>query len=353
MEKQFLVEFNIQRGLRDGQGSDSIGQSLVQKSLSGHNDSEFVNAVGYFLLQTGQYKLLFTYIYQLATDQKAIPWGAMVSALAYLSEKIPSGYMDLILEGAEDQDQLNQVLPLRNLETFSPRFAEERKKYLKHLGEEYQKHKKALLDKIQYLKSQRIIDEEARVIEEFKAFFPLARDLDALNADFERRKAEHMISAMADKGDKKAPLRKPRPTPPPVELQPWISLLVKGCREKAKANPQAAVDLALMFYFFELYSEALAVISVAPETESVNWLRLELKVLSGRFVDAMEEARRLEQLYATDPESTFATTYARAQCLWELGQNSLAISLLQGIVSIRPYFRSAHSLLKQWTAENP
>lgn len=274
-------------------------------------------------------------------------------ALAYLSEKIPTGYMDLILEGAGAQEQLMQILPLKQLEEFSPRFVAERKKYLDHIREEYAKHKKSLLDKIQYLKSQRIIEEEARVIEEFKVFFPLANDLENLREDFERRKAEHMISSMGDKSDKKKVFRAPRPAPPPIELQPWISALVKGCREKAKTSPQAAVDLTLMFYFFELYNEALAVISVAPETPSVNWLRLELKVLSGRFVDAMEEARRLEQIYATDPESTFATTYARAQCLWELGQNSLAINLLQGIVSIRPYFRSAHSLLKQWTEESP
>lgn len=347
------VEFYIQKALREGQNAVSIGQSLVQDAVEGAKESEFISAVGYFLGHTGQYPLLFNFIHQLANENRPIPWAALSVALAHLSETIPAGYMDLILEGASEQNELEQILPLKQLEQFSPKFTEERKKYLDHVREDYARHKKSLLDKIQYLKSQRIIEEEERVIEEFRAFFPLADDLEPLREDFERRKAEHLISSMSQRGESKKTLRRARPQPPPVDLQPWISLLVKGCREKAKKSSEAAIDLALMFYFFELYNEALAVISVAPESTTVNWLRLELKVLAGRYVDAMEEARRLEQIYAADPESTFATTYARAQCLWELGQNSLAISLLQGIVSIRPYFRSAHSLLKQWTEEHP
>jgi hypothetical protein len=347
------VESQIQSALREGQNAESIGQSLVQTALKSKADQEAINSIGYFLGQTGQYPLLFNFVHLLAIEKKPVPWGAMTMALAYLSESIPKGYMELILEGATDQEELNQILPLKRLEDFSPKFGEERKKYLQHLNDELEKHKKSMLDKIAYFKSQRMLDEEARLIEEYKVFFPDSKTIDALREDFERRKAEHMISNLNENAEKKTRYKRPRPQPPPVEIQPWISGLVRGCREKAKASPQAAIDLALMFYFFELYNEALAVISVSGDTPTVNWLRLELYVLAGRYVDAMEEARRLEQIYATDPESTFATTYARALCLWELGQNSLAISLLQGIVNIRPYFRSAFSLLKQWNEESP
>lgn len=350
---QNQVEFEIQKGLRAGQSCESIGQSLVESVVTGKSNQSTISAIGFFLSQTGQYPLLFDFIAQLAKEKKPIPWGAMTMALSYLSEKIPTSYMDLIMEGASDQDELPQILPLKSLESFSSNFSSERKKYLEHLREEYEKHKKSILDKISYFKSQRMIDEETKAIEEFKIVFPNAKETETLREDFERRKAEHLIANMNEQAEKKTPLRRPRPALPPPEIQPWISVLVKTSREKVKKNPQSAIDLSLMFYFFELYNEALAVLSMAPDSHAVNWLRLELKVLAGRYVEAMEEARRLEQIYATDPESTFATTYARAQCLWELGQNSLAISLLQGIVSIRPYFRSAYSLLKQWTEENP
>ncbi len=350
---QNQVEFEIQKGLRTGQSCESIGQSLVQSIITEKSNQSAVSAIGFFLSQTGQYPLLFDFISQLAREKKPLPWGAMAMALSYLSEKIPTSYMDLIMEGAGDQDELSQILPLKNLESFSDKFSDERKKYLEHLREEYDKHKKSILDKISYFKSQRMIDEETKAIEDFMVVFPGSQEIEFLREDFERRKAEHLIANMNQQSEKKTPLRRPRPAVPPPEIQPWISSLVKNCREKAKKNPQSAIDLCMMFYFFELYNEALAVISMAPESPAVNWLRLELRVLSGRYVEAMEDARRLEQIYATDPESTFATTYARAQCLWELGQNSLAISLLQGIVNIRPYFRSAYSLLKQWTEENP
>ncbi|OQW53459.1 MAG: hypothetical protein A4S09_07620 [Proteobacteria bacterium SG_bin7] len=347
------MEFEIQKGLRAGQSCESIGQSLVQSSIMGKTNQGTVNAIGFFLSQTGQYPLLFDFVSQLAKEKKPIPWGATTMALAYLSEKIPTSYMDLIMEGANEQDELAQILPLKNLEGFSDKFLLERKKYLTHLREEYDKHKKSILDKISYFKSQRMIDEESKAIAEFAVVFPSSDEIKDLREDFERRKAEHLIASMNEQAEKKTPLRRPRPQPVPVEIQQWVTALVKVCQQKAKNDPQSAIDLAMMFYFFELYNEALAVISMAPPSHAVNWLRLELKVLAGRYVEAMEEARNLEQLYATDPESTFAATYARAQCLWELGQNSLAISLLQGIVSIRPYFRSAYSLLKQWTEENP
>lgn len=344
-----MLELQIAQLLQMGQSHESIGQSLVEGATTGAADAEKIRTIGYFLFHTGQYPLLFALIEKLSQQNKILPWGAMVLSLTALTENIPSGYMQTILEGATEQDELAQILPIKILEKFSPEFTDERKKYLAHVRDIYETNKKSILDKISYLKSQRVIEEEGKAINDFKALFPSDKSIATLEADFEKRKAEYMISRL----DVPAKVKSKRLKAPPVphELQPWITELVKAARSFAKSNPQSAIDLSLMFYFCELYKEALAVISVEPETKMGNWLQLELKILSGRYVDAMEEARRLEQLYAADPEATFATVYSRAQCLWELGQHQLAITLLQEIVNVRPHFRSAHSLLKEWTDE--
>jgi hypothetical protein len=57
----------------------------------------------------------------------------------------------------------------------------------------------------------------------------------------------------------------------------------------------------------------------------------------------------MEIKYISDPETTFAVSYLRAQALQGLGQHGSALEIMQSIVRVRPNYRSAHSLILEWT----
>src|SRR5207253_6137253 len=132
------------------------------------------------------------------------------------------------------------------------------------------------------------------------------------------------------------------------ELKSAKDLLVSQSEDLARKNPQLAYDLSVMFMFMESYSEALKMLAFAMPSSESQWLRLELLLKAREFVLALDEADRMEMTYSTDPESTFAATYARARALRGLGQTAQAVELIRSIVSVRPNYKSARSLLMDW-----
>jgi hypothetical protein len=117
----------------------------------------------------------------------------------------------------------------------------------------------------------------------------------------------------------------------------------------AVENREIALDLALAFWFLEDHNRALEILAWAPAGRAHDWLNAELLFASRRFVEALELLNTVEVKYVEDPESTFAVSYLRAQCLKELGQHASALEIMQSIVHIRPHYRSAHALILQWT----
>jgi thioredoxin-like negative regulator of GroEL len=98
----------------------------------------------------------------------------------------------------------------------------------------------------------------------------------------------------------------------------------------------------------ELFEQARKLLEMAPSTLAVDWLYLDVLLKCRRYAEGLDALLTLERRYANDPETTFAATYARAQALAGLGQVGAAAALLKSLVSIRPGYRSAHSLLLQW-----
>jgi len=88
---------------------------------------------------------------------------------------------------------------------------------------------------------------------------------------------------------------------------------------------------------------------IRKPSPSADWLRIELMILARKYVDALNEAATLEARYASDPEAAFAITYARARALKGLGQDELATDLLRSLVRVRPSYKSAQSLLMDWS----
>ena len=118
--------------------------------------------------------------------------------------------------------------------------------------------------------------------------------------------------------------------------------------ENQVLNHLLCESLSLFFYFLEAYDQAFEILHLAPDTPEKNWLTLELLIQCRRFVECLAAVDQVELSYAEDPESTFGAAYVRARALRGLGQTSLALEILQGIVNVRPNYRSAQTLIHEW-----
>lgn len=343
------IESKIAELLLQNTPADQIAERLIAEVMSQKNAAGWIPPVGYFLLNSGQIKKLFTFSKELLERSEVLPWGALCIALTDLSEEIPSDYIEALREGAKENSRIDDLLFNKQLCRMDSQLQGIKDNKNKSIQLRHQERRQALIDKLSYLKSQRLLKDEALTLEEFKKLFPGDPFIKSYSNEFDKRHAAQIIKDVAESQKPQKQLK--RPIVHSKENIRWARMLLEHIETLVKKRPESAVDFTMFFYFLEFFEEANYILSFAPSAPATDWLSLELKILSRRYVDAIEEARSLEQKYSLDPEATFATTYARALCLWELGQESLAISILQGIIKIRPHFRSAGSLLQQWSQE--
>ncbi len=328
---------------------EQIPERLIVELMNQKVSDNSIAPLGYFFLNSGQTKKLFSFTRELLEKSKPLPWGALALSLCKLNEEIPDDFLTALREGATEDGQIEALLSISRLCKMDARLRELKEAKKRERTSRHQEQRQVLIDKLTYLKSQRMVHEEGRTLEDFQKLFPGDPYIKSYTEEFSKRHAAVVVKEIAENHKPHKLLKRPI-THSPVNLK-WARTLLTHLESIVTKHPKAATDFSMLFYFLDFYEEALYVLNYAPSSPSTDWLRLELKILSRRYVDAIEEARSLEQKYALDPEATFATTYARALCLWELGQEGLAISILQGIIKIRPQFRSAVSLLQQWRQE--
>lgn len=112
-----------------------------------------------------------------------------------------------------------------------------------------------------------------------------------------------------------------------------------------------ALDLAIMFYQMEMYTEALLIIdTIEKKTARMLWYSLQISIDGKQYARALSiiDVLRHRQM---NTDHSFSLLYYQALALFGLGQKSEAKQIIANIVKIRPDFRSADSLLLDWENE--
>jgi tetratricopeptide (TPR) repeat protein len=169
-----------------------------------------------------------------------------------------------------------------------------------------------------------------------------------LQKDFEEDWARNILSTHMATLQTEA-MERTRTQPSTADIEMLKQFLQEG-EKAAFKHREFAYDLAIAFWFVEDYTRALEILEYAEPGLPADWMRAELLFAGRRHLEALEQINSLEIKYIEDPENTFAVSYLRAQCLFELGQQSSALEILQSIVRVRANYRSAHALILEWTA---
>lgn len=302
-----------------------------------------------FLVSAGLYSRLFEQVLRLLASGHTLPWTQFAEALGRARVKLSNKDVRTLFEGAEEQDQIDAFVRSQQLDIWDRRFAERRAQAQGKRALAIAQKKQALKDRLEFMRNNRMYDEERKVLEEIQVLFPDEPEFKSDRNSFELRWAREVIaksSTSVTDPTQDLAWKIEKLTP---EQQSSKSLIVARAKELAHENPRLAYDLAVCLHFMDFNSEAIDVLAEAERSPSADWLRLELMIRARQYVNALDEASKLEVDYADDPEAVFAVVYARARALWGLGQNLMAIDLLRSLVRIRPQYKSAHSLLMDWT----
>jgi len=206
--------------------------------------------------------------------------------------------------------------------------------------------KKSLLDRLEYYRVNRMILEEEKLLNELILYYPNDEDLKIQSQAFHERWARAVIARQTvQKFDL---LREFPEDTYSAEEMAFIKTVLSEMQNILQQRPQMAYDFALAFCFFEIYEPARLILAQAQSNYAIDWLYAEILLKCRRFAEALDALLQIENKYAHDAENSFGVVYARALALEGLGQTGAAAELLKSLITIRPGYRSAHTLLLKW-----
>lgn len=341
-------EAEINSLLRETGDLPQVAAELVRRwQMNLLNEREQIDCAQ-FLVASGLYPTLLEQARRLHKNGGTLPWAQLAEVLGRSKIPLEARETAALIEGAEAQESLEALLRSHQLDAWDRVFIERRAQVRGQKLLEVEERKKSLKDKIDFMRNNRMFEQERKALDELQALFPDEPELATAKDSFEERWAREVLASSSTLTDPTQDLiwKTERLTPEQVSAK---SLIVDRAKQLAAKDPRLAYDLAICLHFMDFNAEAVEVLGDHQSSPAADWLRLELMIRARQYVTALNETLRLEIAYAGDPEAAFASVYARARALWGLGQNAIATDLLRSLVRIRPNYKSAQSLLLDWT----
>lgn len=322
--------------------AEILQQRLLNSPLNHQERRSFMN----FLIQAGHYRKALEVYAHWFREKISSP----LYSFCYLlhSSKFqprPEFFKALFaaVKHADEEDRPTHFLPW---ETLDARFSELKGKTLDKWKTKARELKQRLYEKLEYVRANRMIEQEEKLLDELAQKYPDDENIQIEKENFAQRWARAVIAKKTSEGlfhqDEQVEA-------PHTEQETAVAQAITGAmKDLASLKPKMAYDFAIGLYFLEFYEKSREVLHYSVPAAHVDWFEIELLLKSRRFVECLDTISIVEKRYADDPETTFGATYYRALTLAGLGQTVKAAELLRSIVSIRPHYRSAHSLLLKW-----
>lgn len=346
---EIINELELRRQLKRRIPTSQLGSSLVKRILDESIPWEEKRPFWYFLFLSGRESLLAATLIECLRSKTRVPLEIFVQMCAQESIEPRGSVMQALIKGAKKQRSLEELIGVKSWDEHDPRLKQIRHKILAEKSSEQRKYKDGLRDKFEFLQSQRMTEQAGRVLRRMVELFPDENSFKQLKKEFDEQWARevlnsHLASVSNDKLDRTK-------TAPSTFDQEMLNCFAEEGEKICMEHREFASDLAVAFWFMDDYAHALDILAYAPPDSSNDWLRAELLFQSRRFIEALELLDQLELRYIDDPETTFAVSYLRAQCLHESGQEAAALEILKSIVNVRPNYRSAQALILEWSEQ--
>lgn len=342
------IELLIHRKLLAQTSLNEIAYELLQMLQDKQLRFEDRRAIMSFGLNAGFNEEVAAHFPELFVNKLPIPYAHFVALVSKNKTQPGSHIIDSLFKGARKQDLLNELAILKIWDAYSEKFHELRRQIQAERQNQYQNKRKELMEKLHFLQNHRLLEEERRLLSLLQKMYPQDEEIHSKQEEFEERWAREIISLHSQSLLKTESEAKTRTALGESEKR-FAEVLCEFTLELCQTNDKRCYNLALCLYFMELYDGAYDLLKLAEPEEAADWLRVELLLARQYYLECLGEIDRLEVAYSSNPETSFSASYCRAKALKGLGQTHQGIELLQSIVHIRPNYRSAQSLIHEWT----
>jgi len=322
-----------------------LGDQILDSEIS---DADR-HAIFAFVMNAGLDSEFLNYVRNCLSAKKPLAWAMFIEVLARQGQT-PSPYvMEAFFKGAKRQSLEHEIILAYSWDTWDKRFSEKRAGHINELLKKARNQIDALKEKLQYLRDQRMVEQEQEVLELLLKLAPDDPEIRSEQLNFRERWARHLITKKGNMPSVEERLLERWTSPLNAEEQAWMQFQLIEIKNITEQNPEASYDFALFFGFMEAFTEGQETLQKAPASEAKDWLNVEYLVEARRFIEALDELNTLENRYADNPETPFAVSYLRAKSFHGLGQSSEAMEVLKSLLSLRPNYRAAQSLLLLWS----
>ncbi|MGE0525961.1 MAG: hypothetical protein AB7G93_16110 [Bdellovibrionales bacterium] len=342
-----INEMELRKLLKKKTASHELMARVVRRILDPRMSWDEQRSLWFFLYHTGHLQTLAHALIQALQGKLRVPLDLYLEICTEVHLKPSRLHTAALMKGMRKQAASDEILVSRGWDRFDPRLKQMREELLGRKIEEQRRFKDDMMEKFEFLQAQRMNEQAGRLLRRMIEIFPEDEKLQQLKGDLEEQWAREVLANHAARMSSER-LERTRTAPSSADEVMLKCFLTQGeaiCLE----HRQFASDLAVAFLFMEDYNRALEILAWAPLNAATDWMRVELLFAARRFVEALDVLNHLEIKYISDPESTFAVSYLRAQCLHALGQDASALEIMQSIVRARPTYRSAHALILEWT----
>ena len=321
-----------------------------------------IESVSHFLMTAGRIDLLFRfYLKGLRKKSLAIfPWGYFAEAVLQLAPAhesqsefgISEELLDLIEAGLEQQTQEQSCFKSPLLTKTIPEVASRLEKLNNSFALKQLELKSQLMTQLNQHRLYQLVDQEEQTLLELIRIFPNDLEVKLLHQAHLEKKADDILSRIKfSTTPNQTSTARYKTEYQTAEAQKEIDDLSENlwliAQQLQSSSPDQISHLALMAFQTELYELSLKIIELSPKNHSVDWLKAEILLESGRYLDLLNHIEALEKEPLT-VDATFGSVYMKAQAYYGLGQKQMAINLLESLVQRSPFYRSTEALLHEW-----
>lgn len=306
-----------------------------------------------FIWNAGHQKSAMDMLIDLLNSKRLLPWSVLGQVLQLTGVDLGPEEQDAVWRGVAEQNGGHEILNVAGLEKKIEGFSDRRTQMLSQRLTQLAERKAQLRQNLDFLRTNRMYEQEAKVLDEIQLLFPNEPEFASERAELEVRLAKDILqsSNVRDQDAVQEMARRVESlTPDEIKVRTEICVeALKFAQQLFYQKPHVIADLALLLHFMDFHLEATELLKKFDEKRAHSWLLLELLLQARQFATALDECGRIESEYAANPETMFAVTYARARALWGLSRKTEAVDLMTSLVRIRPKYKSAQSLLMEWT----
>lgn len=340
------IENEIRRQLlaniRPAQIFSSLSYKLHDESCSDQDKRSLL----LFAYNSGLIRPIADNLAIMVRQKKYFPPDLLIEILALNIKLQQQELVGHLLKAVNELNLADEVIFSYRWDRLTDEIKSLRKHYLQKKSELLKKQRHILMEKLTFYRSEHLFEEEKKTLGILAKIWPQDPEIAILGEEFKERWARFVIgqrqSEMARSYQLKVEITDPRE-------KKFLDFLGQELLQLAQMHPHYAYDFAILLSNMGEPINALRILINSPERLDSDWLRSELLLQSQLNIECLEYLLTLENRYAENPETAFAVTYMRAQALWQLGQHHAAIELLQTLLQVRPNYRSASSLLTEWT----